>query len=357
MYIMESNKSRPVYDSAEDFLGALQEFRTQSVKEKEFWVFRGHWCSVWPLQASSRRTVISDDWRYCVNRLLSDPKAPGLYPQTADIWPNDVSDADKLLALWMKRDINSKLIHLKMNELNWKTLEFGDKRAKVKAFYKLHCAAELFAVQEFAELSDKIGLPILDGDKLAKPMQAFYNQRGIPSPSRITALAQHHNVPTRLLDWTRKPLVASLFATEDPGGLPGDDDKTLCIWALNISKVSPDRISYSEEPPVIRKLTCPHYLHSYLHAQDGLFTWCDDETELDYLTEYHDWLTLKECLGDTYGTFESDKYPLQQFKLRRSHVSDLRAILMETYGITRAHMMPTYDTVGRTIKMLWHQEN
>jgi hypothetical protein len=41
-------------------------------------------------------------------------------------------------------------------------------------------------------------------------------------------LAQHYGLPTRLLDWTENPLVATYFAVERP-----DDDG--CIWALSPS--------------------------------------------------------------------------------------------------------------------------
>ena len=92
----------------------------------------------------------------------------------------------------------------------------------------------------------------------------------------LTALAQHHRIPTRLLDWTRDPYVAAYLAAKEAAewivGVkkpPKEGVKTLSVWALNTFFLD---VYQNKIKRQVITVTAPAYGNSNLHAQKGLFT-------------------------------------------------------------------------------------
>jgi type I restriction enzyme M protein len=111
--------------------------------------------------------------------------------------------------------------------------------------------------------------------KLESSLMAMFQRAALPylDPTprnqwEWLSLAQHHGLPTRLLDWTFNPMVALYFAVED------HPDHDAAVFALNAEKKVPRSVIEKRDPLEIgmpmKYVPTAHIPR--IVAQEGLFT-------------------------------------------------------------------------------------
>jgi hypothetical protein len=164
-------------------------------------------------------------------------------------------------------------------------------------------------------------------EKNEREILRLFKEKSIPFLNYIPttdwdwlALGQHQGLPTRLMDWTRNPLVASYFAVEEEW----DGDSAIYAyhnnWYISIEK-HPDPFVYKRVGKFIPKHVTPR-----ITAQEGLFT-------------------IHPDLYNPFDSNEIEKIVIPN-AIRRSLKKNLN-----TYGIDRYSLFP--DINGLTTHIKW----
>jgi hypothetical protein len=171
----------------------------------------------------------------------------------------------------------------------------------------------------------------------------------------ILALAQHHGIPTRLLDWTHSSSVAAFFAARDS---LEKATKRLAVWALDWQALELSNSTYSlseaggvwegeQVAPRCRVtiVTAPSASNLNLRAQRGLFTLLEVRSggETDPVSMATRWLAERRPLEELAAV------PIQKVVLPTSEAPGLLELL-SLDGLTAATVWPSYDGVVRRLQ-------
>ena len=234
--------------------------------------------------------------------------------------------------------------------------------------------AEFEAVHEFLSEADAVGLRIPErgGSRLLQedPTNLFGSRHwedGWPQEEvwEAIALAQHHGVVTRLLDFTENGWFAAFWAAfhawkEREDELIDPQAPQIAVWVVDLRFIRAINAVKKQFPERIAVIRVPRGNNAYLHAQEGLFL--IDRGANDVLSFERE-LSLENVIvkrarywhsrdrlehkGIDHNWFSD--MPIAQVCLPVECVVDLLKEL-RTRGITIGRLMPSLDRVVQALE-------
>jgi hypothetical protein len=163
------------------------------------------------------------------------------------------------------------------------------------------------------------------------------------------SLMQHYGLPTRLLDWSRSPLVAAFFATEKYKEYPQNN---ACIWVLAPrllnKKEGFDYCIYPVDALTIQDMLLPAFKEKGFNEEvaDKIIACYSTENNLRMYSQQASF-TIHNSMRKLIDICDSDTlYKIIIPKNRRNYFLDS----LRVFGITESFVYPDLDHISNDLK-------
>lgn len=163
------------------------------------------------------------------------------------------------------------------------------------------------------------------------------------------AIMQHYGLPTRMLDWSRSPLIASFFACETYKKIPDED---ACVWVLSPMNLNDNqgfgKCIYPIDADTTQEMLLPAFKHNHHnHELNNKILACSStDNDLRMYAQQsnftvHNSLRKLEDICDDHTL-----YKMIIPKDRKKYFIDS----LRVFGITEASIYPDLDHIAKDLK-------
>ncbi|MCR8721730.1 FRG domain-containing protein [Pseudomonas syringae] len=222
---------------------------------------------------------------------------------------------------------------------------YGSPRRMFDSSSSGQVSLELDILKRFLDGCDRSGLIVPGYTEQLKSvfhdgLNSFLSHH-IPWPSpdlyEIMAVAQHYDVPTRLLDWTERAFVACYFAASSANFEIDTRTARIAIWALDTT--------YAKHWTTVKVIRTPGGTSKNQAAQSGLFT---THNVKEYsLNDFYQVEALEEA--EEIYKITGGPNPLIKITLPVSEAPDLLN-LCSRFGVDGSTLFPGFHGVAKSVR-------